>query len=346
MPLSVSMRRNDSTDSLFCERARKLERSKGHLKQSFTVLVVDDSPVARKLVERALPPEEYTLLFAETGKKAREIFEEHYPGLIITDWEMPDLSGIDLCRCIRANPRGASTYIILLTGLSDKAEVVRALDAGADDYLTKPFHPEELLARARVGRRTVELHREIEAKNRLLEQLALTDALTGLSNRRAIQEWVLRQWSGASRHGFSLWAIMADLDNFKSINDTHGHLAGDFVLKKFAETLRDNIRQCDMCARVGGEEFLVILTHVDREGTLVFAERIREVFASREFVFETGRTHVTSSFGIAGPPPGEAPDFDQLVARADAALYVAKGLGRNRVEIVAEDLPEGKKSPS
>jgi len=340
------MGQNDSANSLFCEHARKLERSKDHLKRSFTVLVVDDSPVARKLVERTLPPEEYTLLFAETGKKAREIFEQHYPGLIITDWEMPDLSGIDLCRCIRANPLGASTYIILLTGLSDKAEVVRALDAGADDYLTKPFHAEELLARARVGRRTVELHREIEAKNRLLEQLALTDALTGLSNRRAIQEWVLRQWSGASRHGFSLWAVMADLDNFKSINDTYGHLAGDVVLKKFAETLRDSIRQCDMCARVGGEEFLVILTHVDREGTLVFAERIRKIFAAHEFQFETGSTHVTSSFGIAGPPRGAGHDFDQLVARADAALYLAKGMGRNRVEIMAEDSSNEKISHS
>ncbi|MGC2420070.1 MAG: diguanylate cyclase [Candidatus Acidiferrales bacterium] len=316
------------------------------MRGSFTVLVVDDSPVARRLVERALPAGEYTLLAAETVKEALEIFEKHHPGLIITDWDMPDLSGIDLCKRIQALPEGDCTYIILLTGISDKAQVVKALEAGADDYLTKPFHAEELLARARVGRRTVELHREIEAKNRLLEQLALTDALTGLSNRRAIEEWALRQWSGATRHGFSLWAIMADLDNFKSVNDTHGHHAGDLVLKKFAEILNDNIRQCDMCARVGGEEFLAILTHVDQEGTLVFAERIREQFAAHAFEFDTGEAHVTSSFGVAGPPYGQSPDFHRLVARADAALYMAKRLGRNRVEIMGEDLRNGKKSPS
>ncbi len=285
-------------------------------------------------------------MVAQTGKEALEIFEKHHPGLIITDWDMPDVSGIELCQSIQAKPEGACTYIILLTGISDKAQVVKALEAGADDYLTKPFHAEELLARARVGRRTVELHREIEAKNRLLEQLALTDALTGLSNRRAIQDWVLRQWSGAARHGYSLWAVMADLDKFKSVNDTHGHHAGDLVLKRFAEILNDNIRQCDMCARVGGEEFLVVLTHVDREGVLLFAERIREQFAAHGFEFETGKTRVTSSFGIAGPPVGQSPDFDRLVARADTALYMAKRLGRNRVEVMAEGLPNEDKTPS
>ncbi len=306
------------------------------MRGSFTVLVVDDSPVARKLVEHALPAGEYTLLVAATGQEALEIFEKHHPGLIITDWLMPDLTGIELCQRIRARPEGACTYIILLTSISDKAQIVKALEAGADDFLTKPFHAEELLARARVGRRTVELHREIEAKNRLLEQLALTDPLTGLSNRRAIQEWALRQWSGATRHGFSIWAMMADLDHFKSVNDTHGHHAGDLVLKKFTEVLRESIRQSDMCARVGGEEFLVILTHTDQEGVVVLAERIRALFATHVFEFEGGRIQVTASFGIAGPPPGRSPDFDQLVARADAALYVAKRLGRNRVEIMPE----------
>jgi two-component system, cell cycle response regulator len=310
------------------------------VRESFTVLVVDDSPVARKLVEHALPAGEYTLLVAETGKKALEIFEKDHPGLIITDWLMPDLTGIELCQRIRAIPEGACTYIILLTSISDKAQIVKALEAGADDYLTKPFNSEELLARARVGRRTVELHREIESKNRLLEQLALTDPLTGLSNRRAIQDWALRQWSGAARHGFSIWAMMADLDHFKSVNDTHGHHAGDLVLKKFAEVLRESIRQYDMCARIGGEEFLVVLTHVDREGALAAAERIRALFATHVFEFEGGRIQVTASFGIAGLPTGKTPDFDQLVARADAALYVAKRLGRDRVEIMPEGAQE------
>jgi len=296
--------------------------------------------VARKLVERTLPAREYMVLVAKTGEEALEIFKERHPGMIITDWLMPDLSGIDLCQRIRSEAAGTGTYIIMLTGISDKAQLVKALQAGADDYLIKPFHAEELLARAGVGRRTVELHREIEAKNHLLEQLALTDSLTGLSNRRAIEEWVVRQWSGATRHGFPIWAVMADLDHFKSINDTHGHRAGDQVIKKFAELLKDNMRQSDMCARVGGEEFLVILTHVEREGALVFAERIRELFANYQFEWESGPAHVTCSFGIAGPPCGQTPDFEQLVVRADAALYAAKRLGRNRVELI----PEGPRS--
>src|SRR5580700_11331085 len=201
----------------------------------FTVLVVDDSPVARKLVELTLPGDEYLLLFAKTGAEALDFYARYRPALVITDWLMPDFSGIELCQRIREESKDSYTYIILLSGVSDKAQVVKGLLAGADDYLTKPFHPEELLARASVGRRTVALHREIESKNRLLEQLVLTDGLTGMPNRRAIEEWATRQLSGAMRHGFSFWTIMVDLDNFKNINDTCGHSAGDAVLKKFAE---------------------------------------------------------------------------------------------------------------
>ncbi len=222
----------------------------------FTVLVVDDSPVARKLVELTLPGDEYLLLFAKTGAEALDFYARYRPALVITDWLMPDFSGIELCQRIREESKDSYTYIILLSGVSDKAQVVKGLLAGADDYLTKPFHAEELLARASVGRRTVALHREIESKNRQLEQLVLTDGLTGMPNRRAVEEWAVRQLSGAMRHGFSFWAIMADLDNFKKINDTCGHSAGDAVLKKFGEILMDNIRRCDMCARIGGEEFL------------------------------------------------------------------------------------------
>lgn len=299
----------------------------------FKVLVADDSPIYRKLVERALSEEQYPVLFAKSGHEAMVLFSQHQPSLVITDWMMPDLSGIELCEHIRHQTQQAYVYIIILTGITEKNKVVKGLAAGADDYLTKPFHPEELLARVGVGRRIMELHRQIEAKNRLLEELALTDSLTGLPNRRAIEDWAVRQVSGAQRHGFDFWVIMADIDHFKVVNDTHGHEAGDSVLKKFAQILKANIRLCDICARVGGEEFLIILTHTDQDGAVLAIERIRKYLEAERFGFGPGEKVITASFGIAKYCRHQAQDFTKLLTEADAALYSAKHNGRNRVEI-------------
>ena len=139
--------------------------------RDFKVLVVDDSPIYRKLVEHALAENQYEVLFAKSGREAMDLFSEHQPSLVITDWMMPDLSGIELCEHIRSHPRPTYTYLIILTGITEKKKLVKGLAAGADDYLTKPFHADELLARVGVGRRIVELHRQLEAKNRLLEEL-------------------------------------------------------------------------------------------------------------------------------------------------------------------------------
>ena len=163
--------------------------------------------------------------------------------------------------------------------------VVKGLSAGADDYLTKPFHRDELLARVQVGRRLVDLHRQIEVKNRLLEELALTDALTGLPNRRAIEEWASRQLRGAARHGFPFWVVMIDLDHFKDVNDMYGHDAGDTVLKRFAEILKANTRLSNISGRVGGEEFLQVLTHTDEQAVKIAVERVRKQFEAERFSF-------------------------------------------------------------
>jgi two-component system, cell cycle response regulator len=264
-------------------------------KQPFPVLVVDDSPVARKLVEHALPAEEFRILPARTGLEALDLFAQHRPGLVITDWLMPDLSGIELCRRLRGRFKDSFTYVILLTSLSEKSNVVTGLQAGADDYLTKPFDAAELLARANVGRRFVELHREIEAKNRFLEQLALTDDLTGLPNRRAIEQWAKRQLSGAVRHNFPFWVIMADLDEFKSINDTFGHDAVDAVLKSFAEILKSNTRQCDISGRIGANEFLLVITHAKEEGVRLAMERLREQVRGQRLRFRGRYVGITAS---------------------------------------------------
>jgi diguanylate cyclase (GGDEF)-like protein len=307
-------------------------------KQPFPALVVDDSPVARKLVEHALPLEEFRILPAKTGLEALDLFTLHRPGLVITDWLMPDLSGIELCQCLRDRFKDSFTYVILLTSLSEKSNIVAGLQAGADDYLTKPFDSEELLARANVGRRFVELHREIEAKNRFLEQLALSDELTGLPNRRAIEQWATRQLSGAARHNFPFWVIMADLDQFKSINDTYGHDAGDAVLKKFGEILKANTRQCDICGRIGGDEFLQVITHSKEDGVRLSIERLREKVEEQEFTFDGHDVRITASFGVAGLRRGQHLDFERVLVQADVALHSAKRLGRNRVERVPAEV--------
>ncbi|MFZ0333608.1 MAG: diguanylate cyclase [Candidatus Acidiferrales bacterium] len=307
----------------------------GSSEENFKVLVADDSAVYRKLVEQTLGQDQYSILFAKTGQSAIKLFEEHHPALVITDWVMPDLTGIELCQRIRSSPKDVYAYVIILTSISEKENVVKGLAAGADDYLTKPFHPGELSARVAVGRRMVDLHRQIEAKNRLLRELALTDALTSLPNRRAIEEWSSRQLSGAARHGFSFWVAIADLDNFKRVNDTYGHDAGDAVLKGFAEILKTNTRSSDICGRIGGEEFLIVLTHTKQEDARVVVERILQRLRDREFSFGEQTIRVTASFGIAGFQGRVAPEFGKLVNQADEALYTAKRTGRNRIEVCA-----------
>jgi diguanylate cyclase (GGDEF)-like protein len=245
---------------------------------------------------------------------------------------MPDISGLELCRRIRQDFQGFHSHLILLTSNSDKEQVVEGLAAGADDYLTKPFHSGELVARVAVGRRIAALHREIQAKNHLLEEMALTDALTGLPNRRAVDVWASRELSAAARHDFAFWVVMADLDSFKKVNDTYGHDAGDSVLKTFAEILKTHTRQSDLCARLGGEEFLVMMTHSDRGGTKTAVERIRKQFENTNFTLGGSIVTATASFGIAGFRGNKPPDWNALVECADTALYAAKHKGRNRIE--------------
>jgi two-component system cell cycle response regulator len=301
----------------------------------FKVLIADDSRVYRKLLEQQLfALDSCSVLVARSGQEAIEIFEKQRPALVITDWVMPDLSGIELCQKIRA-VKSDYTYIIILTSNSEKKDIVKGLSAGADDYLTKPFDQDELLARIRVGIRLVDLQRQIEEKNRLLEELALTDALTGLPNRRAVVAWSDRQLEAAARHGFAFWVVLMDLDHFKNVNDTYGHEAGDTVLKKFGEILKVNTRASEMSGRIGGEEFLQVITFADEEGIRIVTGRIRQQIVEETFHFGGNDFKVTASFGAAGFSGNKAPEFSGLVGLADAALYRAKHLGRDRIEIDA-----------
>jgi two-component system, cell cycle response regulator len=205
---------------------------------------------------------------------------------------------------------------------------VEGLAAGADDYLPKPFHQKELLARIGVGRRIISMHREIEAKNRLLEESVRTDHLTGIPNRRAVEEFAAKQISGAARYKFLVWVIAGDLDKFKFINDTYGHSAGDEVLRYFANILKANTRAADICGRLGGDEFVLVLTHAARTDIPIFVERLEVALGNHDFGFDGNKVHAAATFGFAGFDATDKKNFAQLLAEADAALYAEKAKRR------------------
>lgn len=297
------------------------------------ILVVDDSPVYRKLIEQILSGEPYSPLFARNGSEALRIFREKSPSIVLTDWMMPDFSGPELCQRIRADKSAGYTYLILMTSNGAKDSVVKGLEAGADDYLSKPFDSAEMRARIGVGRRIVELHQQLGRKSAALEEAARTDSLTGLPNRRAIEEWARKQLKGASRHGFPIWVVMGDLDSFKQINDTFGHEAGDDVLRAFADTLRSGTRASDMCGRLGGDEFLLVVTHVSLEDIQATVDRFRQQFAALSFPFAGQNVSLTVTLGVAGSQRGELTDFGAMVRRADEMLYEGKRAGKNCIRV-------------
>jgi diguanylate cyclase (GGDEF)-like protein len=176
------------------------------------------------------------------------------------------------------------------------------------------------------------MNRVIEEKNTLLETAARTDFLTSLPNRRAVEEYAVKQLGGAIRHGFPLWVILADLNKFKIVNDGYGHLAGDEVLKRFAAILKKNTRSCDICGRLGGDEFIVVVTHVQNEDITHLTERLRTSLTAEEFTFEGEKVQMTASFGVGGFEAPERPNLQHLLARADSALYEAKIDGRVRIK--------------
>ena len=297
------------------------------------VLIAEDELVSRRLLEATLRRWDYDVIVATDGNEALEIVQRpDGPKLVVFDWLMPGLDGIELCRKVRAQQSEPYTYILLLTGKRDPADVVEGLSAGADDYITKPFDPAELKVRLRAGRRILCLQDQLISAREALRELALHDSLTKLWNRAAIHDLLAVEVNRSRREGASLAVIVADLDHFKNVNDTYGHLVGDAVLMASAQALGRSTRPDDFIGRIGGEEFLIVLPGCDQVNAVSHAERLRAAIEQMHVQAPTGLVQVTASMGVAVLGKGtELAAFD-LVHAADEALYRAKRNGRNRVE--------------
>jgi diguanylate cyclase (GGDEF)-like protein len=299
------------------------------------VLVIEDSDAQRAELRRALAAsgELGEVVEAADGIAGLRALLSQPFDAVICDLELPGFDGEKLLAAKQQRPELADTPILFVSTNRDPERKARLLERGASDTLEKPFHPAELLARLGVHLRLRQLRNELREKNLLLERLSVTDALTSLRNRRFAEWFLSRELERTHRHGNELSVLLADVDHFKRVNDTHGHAAGDAALRHVGMLLAEQVRKTDVCARWGGEEFLIALAQVPLEGALALAERQRAAVEATPFVLSEGRLlELTVSIGVATATPADAIPED-LVAAADRALYEAKGAGRNRVTV-------------
>jgi len=301
------------------------------------VLAAEDNPVFQSMLKTMLTRWGYEAVMARDGNEAWNILErEDAPRLAVLDWMMPGMDGVEICRRIRAANREPYIYILLLTARTESQDLIEGMDAGADDYLTKPFNAHELRVRIRAGRRILDLQEELLQAREALREQATHDGLTGLLNRTSILEKLDDELARAARSGTPVSVLMIDLDRFKSVNDTQGHLAGDAVLREAASRLKSTSRRYDSVGRYGGEEFLVVLPGCETAAAYAQAERLREAIASVPFRADSRPLAMSCSIGLACSvqcSPGS------LIREADDALYVAKAQGRNRVIVQSVAVP-------
>ncbi|MGB0108043.1 MAG: diguanylate cyclase [Terriglobales bacterium] len=297
-------------------------------------LVVDDSAVYRKLIGDHLRSWGFGVTLAESGSEAWRILEQpNAPKLVLLDWVLPDLDGIELCQRIRqAGSSSPYIYVILLTSNEGRQNMLQAMRAGADDYLVKPFDELELQARLLVGKRILDLQEELVSARESMRHAATHDSLTGLTNRGEILAMLERELERARRERKPVAVILCDIDHFKNVNDTLGHLFGDEALREIGKRLRAQLRVYDGVGRYGGEEFLMVLPSCDLPNALLRANELREIIANTPVVCSGEEKLITMSMGVAVSVCEGKNEVEMLLNQADAGLYQAKEKGRNRIE--------------
>lgn len=301
------------------------------------VLIAEDENISRMVLAKALANHGYEVLQAHDGQEAWDIFQKEKEDIYIAilDWQMPKMDGIELCQRIKDASLSHYVYVIFLTGKKDIDSIVEGLETGADDYLPKPFDRRELLSRLKVGLRLIEFEKALREANEKLHTLAITDGLTGISNRRAIFERLRGEISRAGRENSTFCLIMLDIDHFKKVNDTYGHGAGDKVLVEIVNRIKSELRPHDDIGRYGGEEFLVGISKADSKISRVIAEKLRKCICERPFQVEDRKIDVSISLGVVDFMPSRDHDINDflegMIKAADIALYKAKEAGRNRV---------------
>jgi len=294
------------------------------------ILIADDDALSRRLLEKTLERAGYEVIAVENGKQALEqLYKLEGPRLALLDWVMPEFDGPAVCRAVRTRSEQAYVYMVLLTSKGSKEETVLGLESGADDYLTKPFNAEELRARLRVGERILLLEdRLVEAREHMRFR-ATHDQLTSLLNRGAVMDLLARELARSHREQKSTAILLGDVDHFKRVNDTMGHVVGDEVLTEIANRLLGSVRSYDFVGRYGGEEFIVVLNNCDPNYALSRAEEIRKSISNCAIHTAKGPLTLTMSFGVLLSGEWGLRPVEQLLHEVDTALYEAKAAGRN-----------------
>ena len=302
----------------------------------FPILVAEDNPVTRKLLEKILVKAGHEVVSVENGRKALEVFKEAFFPIVLTDWMMPEMDGLELCRAIREDTSKGYVFIVLLTARDSKDDIVSGLEAGADDYLTKPPNHSELIARIKTGIRILDLERSLKKANEEIRILSITDPLTGIYNRGYLNQHLSLEIKRAKRYKRSLSLILCDIDHFKKVNDSYGHQIGDQVLKEFVKCIKESIRyNIDWAVRYGGEEFMIVLPETDLKGACFIAERLRNVISSRIIEIKYKVIQITASFGVTtidSTTPDDKISSNAIINEVDKCLYRAKQKGRNKVK--------------
>jgi two-component system cell cycle response regulator len=298
------------------------------------ILIADDDKMSRRLLQKTLEREGYEVISVDNGRLAlQQLSSPDGPRLALLDWMMPELDGPGVCQGVRKQPERPYVHIVLLTSRSSKQDVVAGLHAGADDYLTKPWDPAELMARLRVGQRILQLEDRLVEARETMRFKATHDPLTSLFNRGVIVDLLDRELARTRREKGCTVVMLGDLDHFKYVNDQYGHLVGDEVLREVARRLLASVRSYDFVGRYGGEEFLLVLNNCDSAQAIVRAEEVRRGIANHQVQTMRGLLPITMSLGVLASREWDRRSVEEILVETDSALYKAKADGRNCIRL-------------